>query len=61
MIAPYLDRIHVPLDRALEQSGLSKDEIFSDELVGGSSRVPAIKARISQCFGRSLSFTRHQD
>lgn len=48
MIAPYLDRIHVPLDRALEQSGLSKDEIFSVELVGGSSRVPAIKERITQ-------------
>ena len=61
MIAPYLDRIHVPLDRALEQSGLSKDEIFSVELVGGSSRVPAIKERISQWFGRSLSFTLNQD
>ena len=61
MIAPYLDRIHVPLDRALEQSGLSKDEIFSVELVGGSSRVPAIKERITQWFGRSLSFTLNQD
>ena len=61
MIAPYLDRIHVPLDRALEQSGLSKEEIFSVELVGGSSRVPAIKERITQWFGRSLSFTLNQD
>jgi len=61
LIAPYLERVHEPLDAALSQSGLTKDEIFSIELVGGSSRVPALKERISQWFGRPLSYTLNQD
>lgn len=61
LIAPYLQRIHTPLDAALEQSGLTKDEIHSVELVGGSSRIPALKESIAQWYGKQLSFTLNQD
>lgn len=61
LIAPYLERVEAPLNAALEQSGLSKDEIFSVELVGGSIRVPALKERISQWFNKGLSTTLNQD
>lgn len=61
LIAPYLERVEAPLNAALEQSGLSKDEIFSVELVGGSIRVPALKERISQWLNKGLSTTLNQD
>lgn len=61
LIKPLLDRIDVPLKAALEQSGLTKDQIHSIELVGGSSRVPALKERVQTFFGKPLSFTSNQD
>ncbi|TKY87727.1 hypothetical protein EX895_003308 [Sporisorium graminicola] len=61
LISPLLERITVPLETALAQSGLTKDQIHSIEMVGGSSRVPALKERISAFFGKSLSFTSNQD
>ncbi|PWN47096.1 putative heat shock protein Hsp88 [Violaceomyces palustris] len=61
LIAPLLERVSAPLEAALTQSGLTKDEIHSIEMVGGSSRVPALKERISAFFGKPLSFTSNQD
>ncbi|KDN44571.1 putative heat shock protein Hsp88 [Tilletiaria anomala UBC 951] len=61
LIAPLLDRVTAPLEAALSQSGLTKDQIHSIEMVGGSSRVPALKERISSFFGKPLSFTSNQD
>ncbi|WFD19435.1 adenyl-nucleotide exchange factor sse1 [Malassezia caprae] len=61
LIAPYLENVNGPLDAALAQSGLTKEEIHSVELVGGSSRVPALKERIAAWYGKPLSFTLNQD
>ncbi|GMK56531.1 hypothetical protein CspeluHIS016_0303710 [Cutaneotrichosporon spelunceum] len=61
MIGPLLDRFQGPLDAALKQAGLSKDKVDSIELVGGSTRVPAIKERLQAYFGKPLSFTLNQD
>ncbi|CAO1630547.1 unnamed protein product [Sympodiomycopsis kandeliae] len=62
LIAPLLEKVVTPLESALAQAGLSKDEIHSVEMVGGSSRVPALKERVSAFFGgRQLSFTSNQD
>ncbi|KAK0539321.1 adenyl-nucleotide exchange factor sse1 [Tilletia horrida] len=61
LIAPVLERVQAPLAAALEQSGLTKDQIHSVEMVGGSSRVPAFKERVSAFFGKPLSFTLNQD
>ena len=61
LIAPLLERVAVPLQEALDQAGLTKDQIHSVEMVGGSSRVPALKERVSEFFGKTLSFTSNQD
>lgn len=61
LIAPLLERTISPLERALAEAGISKDDIEAVELVGGSTRVPALKNRIQDFFGRPLSFTTNQD
>lgn len=61
LIAPLLDRTAAPLQQALAEAGLSKEEIDSIEIVGGSTRIPALKTRISEFFGKPLSTTTNQD
>lgn len=40
---------------------LKKEDIYSVEIVGGASRIPAIKERISKFFGKELSTTLNAD
>ncbi|KAI1066653.1 adenyl-nucleotide exchange factor sse1 [Fusarium irregulare] len=62
MIEPLLERTHVPLEEALSQAKLTKDDIDVIEVVGGGSRVPALKERIQAFFGgKPLSFTLNAD
>ncbi|KAL8280171.1 hypothetical protein RQP46_007501 [Phenoliferia psychrophenolica] len=61
LIAPLLERTISPLERALADAGISKEDIDAVELVGGSTRVPALKNRIEGFFGRPLSFTSNQE
>lgn len=61
LIRPMLNRIVAPLEEALAEAKLSKDDIDAIELVGGSTRVPALKERIADFFGKQLSFTLNQD
>ncbi|KJA18353.1 hypothetical protein HYPSUDRAFT_45369 [Hypholoma sublateritium FD-334 SS-4] len=62
LISHVLDRIPAPLQRALEDSGLTLDQIDAIECVGGSTRVPAVRQRIQDSFpGKTLSFTLNQD
>lgn len=62
LIAPLLEQIEAPIKRALADAGLTPDQIDSVELVGGTTRVPAVKARISAALGgKPLSYTLNQD
>ncbi|KAJ7705259.1 heat shock protein 70 family [Mycena rosella] len=62
LVSTVLDRIPAPLQRALADSGLTLDEIDTVELIGGSTRVPAVRARIQEVFpGKVLSTTLNQD
>ncbi|KAK1237836.1 hypothetical protein MKX07_003672 [Trichoderma sp. CBMAI-0711] len=61
MVEPLLARVHVPLEQALAQAKLSKDDIDVVEIVGGGSRVPILKERIQDFFGKSLSYTMNAD
>jgi heat shock protein 4 len=61
MIEPLLTRVDAVLEQALAESKLSKEEIDIIEVVGGGSRVPAIKERIQAFFGKPLSFTLNLD
>ncbi|KAL2865343.1 Hsp70 chaperone Hsp88 [Aspergillus lucknowensis] len=62
MVKPLLDRVTVPLEQALAEAKLKPDDVDFVELVGGCTRVPAIKDAISKFFGnKTLSFTLNQD
>ncbi|KAI9442465.1 heat shock protein [Lactarius indigo] len=62
LIADVLDRIPEPLQRALEESGLTIDQLDAIELVGGTTRIPAVRAKIQSVFpGKVLSTTLNQD
>ncbi|KAK0629754.1 heat shock protein 70 family [Bombardia bombarda] len=61
LVEPVLTRVQAPLEQALADAKLTKDDIDVIEVVGGGSRVPAIKERIQAFFGKPLSFTMNQD
>ena len=62
LIAGVLDRIPAPLQRAVEESGLTLEQIDAIELVGGSTRIPAVRAKIQSVFpSKTLSTTLNQD
>lgn len=62
LVASVLDRIAHPCQVALEASGLTLEQIEAVELVGGSTRVPSVRARIQSVFpGKVLSTTLNQD
>lgn len=61
LIDPLLTKTTAPLEAALAQAKLTKDDIDFIEVVGGGSRVPAIKDRIQQFFGKNLSYTLNAD
>uniref|UniRef100_A0A8C2KC73 Heat shock 70 kDa protein 4L-like n=1 Tax=Cyprinus carpio TaxID=7962 RepID=A0A8C2KC73_CYPCA len=61
MCAHLLMRVEAPLKSAMEQSKLSRDEIYAIEVVGGATRIPATKERISKFFGKDISTTLNAD
>jgi len=61
LVEPVLARVGATLERALEEAKLKVEDIDVVEVVGGGSRVPAIKERIQDFFGKNLSFTLNQD
>ncbi|KAI9045027.1 Hsp70 chaperone Hsp88 [Aspergillus affinis] len=61
MIKPLLDRATAPIEEALAEAKLKAEDIDHIEMVGGCTRVPAIKDAIAKFFGKNLSFTLNQD
>lgn len=61
MCADILARVEPPLQSLLEQAKLKKEDIYAVEIVGGASRIPAVKERISKFFGKELSTTLNAD
>ncbi|XP_041942002.1 heat shock 70 kDa protein 4L [Alosa sapidissima] len=61
LCAPFLGRMDAPLKAAMEQSKLSRDDIYAVEVVGGATRTPAIKERISRFLGKDISTTLNAD
>jgi len=55
------ERVEITLRKCLEESKLKLDEIYSVEIVGGSSRIPAIKQLIESVFKKGASTTLNQD
>lgn len=61
LVKPLLERATVPLEQALAEAKLKVEDLDAVEMVGGCTRVPAIKDAIAKFFGRPLSFTLNQD
>ncbi|XP_025830868.1 heat shock 70 kDa protein 4 isoform X2 [Agrilus planipennis] len=61
MCASLFQRVENTLRQCLESSGLKLEEIHSVEIVGGSTRIPAIKQLIEKIFHKSASTTLNQD
>ncbi|XP_041828607.1 heat shock 70 kDa protein 4L [Melanotaenia boesemani] len=61
MCAQYLMRVETPLKAALEQSKLSQNDIYAVEIVGGATRIPAVKERITKFFSKDISTTLNAD
>jgi len=62
LMKPLLERATAPIEQALAEAKLTVDDIDHVELVGGCTRVPALKAKIQEYFnGKTLSFTLNAD
>lgn len=61
LVKPLLERVIAPLEQALAEAKLKIEDIDAVEMVGGCTRVPAVKERISKFFSKNLSFTLNQD
>ncbi|KAL0973751.1 hypothetical protein UPYG_G00210450 [Umbra pygmaea] len=61
MCADVLARVEAPLHSLMEQAKLKKEDIYAVEIVGGASRIPSVKEKISRFFGKELSTTLNAD
>uniref|UniRef100_A0A3P8Z7Y8 Heat shock protein 4a n=1 Tax=Esox lucius TaxID=8010 RepID=A0A3P8Z7Y8_ESOLU len=61
MCAALLAKVEAPLRSIMEQAKLKKEDIYAVEIVGGASRIPAVKDRVSKFFGKDLSTTLNAD
>jgi molecular chaperone DnaK len=52
LIAPLVERTMVPVRQALADKGLQPADIDEVVLVGGSTRVPLVRRRVEELFGR---------
>ncbi|RLB48641.1 MAG: molecular chaperone DnaK, partial [Deltaproteobacteria bacterium] len=55
MVGDLVDRTLEPCGQALEDAGMSKNDIDEVILVGGQTRMPLVQARVSEYFGREPS------
>jgi molecular chaperone DnaK len=58
---PVLRRLREPCLRALHDAKLTPDELEQVILVGGSTRIPAVRALASELFGKEPNTTQHPD
>jgi Fe-S protein assembly chaperone HscA len=52
LIEPIIERTLKPCRQALQDAGLRPDQIDEVVLVGGSTRIPLVRARVQELFGR---------
>jgi molecular chaperone DnaK len=61
LIAPLLGRVRGPVEQALADAKLGKDKIDEILLVGGSTRVPAVKKLVKELLGKEPNQTVNPD
>ena len=55
LIEKHLNALVKPCETCIQDSGFSKSEISEIILVGGSTRIPAVQARVKEIFGKEAS------
>lgn len=60
-IGPILERTITSCSQALKDAGLAKADIQEVVMVGGSTRVPLVKKRVSEFFGKPVNDTVNPD
>jgi Fe-S protein assembly chaperone HscA len=53
LIAPLVERTMGPVRRALDDAGLEPGDVDEAVLVGGSTRIPLVRAKVAELFGRT--------
>jgi molecular chaperone DnaK (HSP70) len=53
LIAPFVERTLGPVRLALEDAGLEPRDIDEAVLVGGSTRIPLVRSKVAELFGRA--------
>ena len=61
LIADLVERSMEPCRKVMKDSGLQTNQIHEVILVGGSTRVPMIKAKVEQFFGKKPNESVHPD
>ncbi len=61
LISPLLNRVRAPVESALKDAKLSKSEIDEVILVGGSTRIPAVKKLVQEMLGKAPNQTVNPD
>ncbi len=61
LIGPLLNRVRGPVESALKDAKLSKSEIDEVILVGGSTRIPAVKKLVQEMLGKAPNQTVNPD
>ncbi|MCA9339642.1 MAG: Hsp70 family protein, partial [Candidatus Saccharibacteria bacterium] len=52
LVAPLLNRLDDPVEKALKDAKLNKNDIDNIVLVGGMTRMPAVVERVKKLFGK---------
>ncbi len=53
LVEEFIEKLEQPCATALEDAGLSKNEIDDVILVGGMTRMPRVQAKVEEIFGRA--------
>ncbi|KAM6147943.1 heat shock 70 kDa protein 4L isoform 2-T2 [Erethizon dorsatum] len=61
LCASLLTRVEPPLKAVMEQANLQREDISSIEIVGGATRIPAVKEQIIKFFLKDISTTLNAD
>lgn len=60
-LAPALEKLHEPIERALKAANVKPEDLDAVEVIGGTTRVPSVKEKLADAFGKPLSYTMNQD
>ncbi|XP_005991355.1 heat shock 70 kDa protein 4L [Latimeria chalumnae] len=61
LCAQYLARVEGPLKMVMEHAKLQREDVYSVEIVGGATRIPAVRERITKFFGKDIYTTLNAD